>query len=199
MADDDGTPAGGNGSGDGGEGSGSPGGSGDKGGAGELDTILGQLDEEGRRKVRDALTSARGDAAKYRTRAAKFGDLDPERAKSALAKLDEIEQQGKSAEQHAAERATSAEQERDTARRDLWRERAGRTHKLSDVFTAMLAGETEEEITEHARKIAEELAAVGRRPGDAVPKTPASKTSPGAGDADQFDAAKIAERAVARM
>ncbi|MCA1675357.1 MAG: hypothetical protein LC799_25275, partial [Actinobacteria bacterium] len=66
-------------------------------------------------------------------------------------------------------------------------------------FTAMLTGGTEEEIAEHARKIAEELEGLGRRPGDAVPKTPASKASPGAGDADQFDAAKIAEQAIARM
>ena len=199
MADDGNPPAGGK-EGEGGD-TGSSGSAGTNGTAGgnSLDAILEQLDEDGRKAVRTELERARGDAAKYRTRAAKFGDIDPERAKTALAKLDEIEQQGKTAEQQAAERASSAEQERDAARRELWRERAGRTHKLSDVFTAMLTGDTEGAITEHAAKIAEELEGMGRRPGDAVPKTPASKTSPGAGDADQFDAAKIAEQAIARM
>lgn len=198
MADDPKPPAGGNGGEGGGSGgSGSPGGDGGAGGN-SLDAILEKLDEDGRKAVRAELERARGDAAKYRTRAAKFGDIDPERAKTALARLDEIEQQGKTAEQQAAERAAAAEKDRDKANRDLWRERAGRTHKLSDVFTASLVGDTEEEITEHARKIAEELESLGRRPGDAVPKTPTSKTSPGAGDADGFDAAKIAEQAISR-
>lgn len=199
MADDGNPPASGK-EGEGGD-SGSSGSAGANGTAGgnSLDAILEKLDEDGRKAVRTELERARGDAAKYRTRAAKFGDIDPERAKTALAKLDEIEQQGKTEAQQAAERLAATEKDRDGARRELWRERAGRTHKLSDVFTASLVGDTEEEITEHARKIAEELESMGRRPGDAVPKTPASKTSPGAGDADQFDAAKIAEQAVARM
>ncbi|MGH4013166.1 MAG: hypothetical protein ACRDSL_04390 [Pseudonocardiaceae bacterium] len=201
MDDDgNGAPAGGSGGEGGSGGSGSAGGNGGAGGGGNsLDAILEKLDEDGRKAVRGELERARGDAAKYRTRANKFGDMDPDKAKAALAKLDEIEVAGKTEAQQAAERAAAAEQDRDTARRDLWRERAGRTHKLSDVFTAMLVGDTEEAVTEHARKIAEELDAVGSRPGDAVPRTPTSKTSPGAGPSDQFDAAKIAEQAISRM
>lgn len=199
MADDGNPPAGGK-EGEGGD-SGSSGSAGGNGGAGgnSLDAILEKLDEDGRKAVRGELERARGDAAKYRTKAAKFGDMDPERAKTALAKLDEIEQQGKTEAQQAAERLTAAEKDRDGARRELWRERAGRTHKLSDVFTAMLQGDTAEEIAEHAKKIAEELEAAGKRPGDSVPKTPTGPTSPGAGNADDFDPSKIAEQAIARM
>lgn len=172
-------------------------------GNGSLDAILEQLDEDGRKAVRAELERARGDAAKYRTRAAKFGDIDPEKAKAALSKLDELEAASKTAEQQAAERAASAEKDRDSARKELWRERAGRTHKLSDAFTALLTGDTEEAINDKAQAIAQEISdrleAAGRRPGDAVPKTPAPKTPPGAGDSEPFDAAKIAEQAIARM
>ena len=171
MADDDGTRA------SGAEGGGS-GGTGRPGGA--LDAILDQLDEDGRKAVRTELERVRTEAAKYRTRAAKFGDLDPERAKAALAKLDEIEQQGKTAEQRAAERVATAEKERDDARTELLRERIGRRHGLSATFTALLKGTDEAAMNEHAEQLAAELGETRKRPGDAVPSTVKPDHAPGA-------------------
>ena len=174
MADDDGTRA------TGGEGgSGSSGSTGGSGGT-SLDALLAKLDDDGRKAVRAELERARADAAKYRTRAAKFGDLDPERAKAALAKLDEIEQQGKTEAQQAQERAAAAEKERDTARTELLRERIGRRHGLSETFTALLQGTDEESMNEHAERLAAELGEARKRPGDAVPSTVKPEHAPGA-------------------
>lgn len=166
--------------------------------SGGLDDILAKLDEDGRKAVRAELERARGDAAKYRTRASKFGDIDPDRAKAAIEKLDEIEQQNKTEAQKAADAQKAAEQERDAARKELWRERVGRKHGLSDTFVAMLAGDTEEAMDEHGKKIADELDGVRKRPADAVPNTPKPNQSPGSGDSEEFDPEKIAAQALAR-
>jgi len=167
---------------------------------GGLDAILGKLDEEGRKAVRSELTRARDEAARYRTKANKFGDMDPEKAKQALTKLNEIEEQNKTDAQKAADRATAAEKVATDARIELLRERIGRKHSLSETFTALLQGTDEDTMNAHAEKLAAELTEVRKRPGDAVPTTPKSSTSPGAGDSDDpFDPKKIAIESLANF
>ena len=164
-----------------------------------LDSILEKLDEDGRKAVRSELERARGDAAKYRTKANKFDGIDPERARIALEKLDEIEAASKSEADIAREKAIAAEKERDDARRELWRERVGRKYGLSDTFVGMVQGDTEDAMDEHAKAIADELNNVRKRPGDSVPGTPKSTQTPGAGESEAVDYKKIAADALAGL
>lgn len=166
---------------------------------GGLDAILAKLDEADRNAVRGELKNARTEAAKYRTRSREFADDTAyERAKSAVAKLDEIEAGQKTEAQKASDRAAAAEQERDTLRTELLRTRVGAKHKLPESIAALLTGATEEEMEERATAIAAELGTT-KRPGDHVPGAPKPNTPPGAGDSEKFDPVQIAEQALAAM
>lgn len=167
---------------------------------GGLDAILAKLDDTDRAAVRGELKKARDEAAKYRTRSREFADDEAyERAKAAVTKLDEIEQAQKTEAEKAADRATTAEKERDTLRTELLRTRVGARHKLPDSIASLLTGGTEEEMEERAKAIAAELGEARGRPADALPSTPKPVTSPGAGGSDPLDPAQIAEQALKEL
>lgn len=157
-----------------------------------LEALLVDLPDEARSAVMSEVKRARQDAAKYRTQAQRYGDLDPEVARQAVEKLAEAEAANKSEAEKAAERAAKAEQERDTLRTELLRYRIGSKHGLSETLTNLLQGTDEETMNAHAQAIADELASVRQRPGDAVPNTTKPAGSPGAATADVFDPKQIA-------
>ncbi|MER5671153.1 hypothetical protein [Pseudonocardia alni] len=162
-----------------------------------LDDLLAGLDEDARTAVRAQLRRARDEAARYRTRSKEFADdATYERAKTAMAKLDEVENAAKTEAQRERDAREAAEKARDEARTELLRERVGRKHKLPDSFVELLRGTDEDAMSEHAEALAAELEKARGRPADHVPKRSKPSGSPGSDDSDQFDPEQIATAAL---
>lgn len=158
-------------------------------------------------------------------KAPKFeGEFDPERAarlvenlrkeiedlkadKSALAReLQQREDAEKSDAEKTADRLKAAEEAARKAQRDLYVERAARTHSLPDDLVEFLTGETEEEIAAKAERLAKFGSAKTEDPNPAddeqapagVPQhRPEPSLTPGHGGAatEPFDPKAVAQAA----
>lgn len=143
---------------------------------------------EGFEWVRDHVAKIRDEAAKYRTRAREFADDSAyEAAKNAVAKLREIEDAEKTEVQRANEAREAAEKLAKESATQLARVKAVARHGLSEDALEFLSGETEEEIEERAKRLAEMTKAKPR--GDRRPDPSQGSTAGGgssASTADQF-------------
>lgn len=86
---------------------------------------------------------------------------------AAAAKLAALEEAQKTAEQKLTDRVTAAEKERDEARLDALRAKVGAAKKLPAEVVDLLKGDTEEELTTHADRLAEHFKASVRPSGSA--------------------------------
>src|SRR5690606_13500155 len=89
----------------------------------------------------------REENAKHRTRAKEFADdATYERAKQALAKLEEIENANKSELDVVNDKLAKATADATAARQELLRERYGRKYGLPDDVMEFLSGDNESEV-----------------------------------------------------
>ncbi|PZG20606.1 capsid assembly scaffolding protein Gp46 family protein [Nonomuraea aridisoli] len=116
-----------------------------------------------------------------RTKYADYDDL-----KSKAAKYDELSQSQKTEAQRQQEQLEEALGRATRTEVDLWKERAARKHGLDDELMAFLTGETEQEVLDRAKTLADKLKQSAddeqsdeRRPGGR--RTPAPDHSQGRG------------------
>ena len=104
--------------------------------------------------VRDEISKLRNEAAKYRTRAREFADdATYHAAKTAIERLPEVEDAKSAAESRVGE-----------LERELARARAAVRHGLTSEALDFLTGDTEEEIEDRAKRLAEMMSRPERRP-----------------------------------
>jgi hypothetical protein len=102
----------------------------------------------------------------------------------AATKLAQLEESQKTEAQKLADRAAQAEKERDEARLDALRMKVGASKKLPADVIDLLKGDTEEELSAHADRLAEHFKASVRPSGSA--DQGARGVAPTAGPAQEF-------------
>lgn len=111
--------------------------------------------------VRDEISKLRNEAAKYRTRAREFADdATYHAAKAAVERIAVVEDE----KADALARADELEKELSAQRVVNARLQAAVRHGLSSEALEFLTGETEEEIEDRAKRLAEMMARPERRP-----------------------------------
>ena len=105
--------------------------------------------------------------------------------KAAAEKLAAFEESQKSEAQKLADRAAAAEKERDEARLEALRTKVGMQKRLPADVVDLLKGDTEEELSAHADRLAEHFKA-SVRPSGSADQGPRGAAAPNASPRDAF-------------